>query len=193
MTESAEYTAPLADRTDSALIVIDIQDTFLAPVEDRSRVIQRSRFLIEMANLLGVPILVTEQYPDRMGVTNAEILEVLPPGIARHGKLCFSSCGVESFQEEWERADKSQAVLVGIESHICVMQTAHDFLANEIEVFVCADAVSARTEQAHDVALKRLRHAGAVVTHTESVAYEWLKTAGSDEFKSALEIVRRYS
>lgn len=193
MSESAEYTAPLADRRESALIVVDIQDTFLAPIDDRSRVIQRSRFLIEIANLLGVPILVTEQYPERMGATNAEILEVLPPGTARHGKLCFSSCGVESFQEEWERADKSQAVLVGIESHICVMQTAHDFLANEIEVFICADAVSARTNEAHDIAMNRLRHAGAVVTHTESVAYEWLKTAGAGEFKSALEIIKRYS
>lgn len=193
MDDSATYTAPLADKEDSALIVVDIQDRFLAPITDAEKVIKRSKFLIEIANLFSIPILVTEQYPARMGGTNAEILEVLPPGTVRHDKLCFSSCGIESFQEEWAKAEKTQAIVVGIETHICVNQTVHDFLANEIEVFVCADAVAARTTEAHDIAIARMRQAGAVVTHTESVAYEWLKSADADEFKSALEIVKCYS
>jgi nicotinamidase-related amidase len=193
MEETATYTSPLADKEESALIVVDLQDAFLAPIADREKVINRSRFMIEVANLFGIPILVTEQYPARMGGTTPHILELLPPGTVRHDKLCFSSCGIEAFQEEWAKAEKTQAVIVGIETHICVTQTVHDFLANEIEVFVCADATAARGEEAHGIAIERMRQAGAIVTHTESVAYEWLKSAESDEFKSALEIVKRYS
>ena len=153
--------------------------------------LHRTKFLIEIANLLRIPILATEQYATRMGGTTATILEALgtSPTI---DKLCFSGCRNEDFWSAWEALEKTQAVIVGIETHICVTQTAMDFLERGYEVFVCEDATNSRFG-AHEGALKRLRHEGVVVTHTESVAYEWIGEAGTPEFKEALAIVKRYA
>ncbi|MCH8273901.1 MAG: isochorismatase family protein [Armatimonadetes bacterium] len=183
----------LADRDRSALIVIDVQDAVLNAIESKARVIGRCKFLIEIARLLNVPIVVTEQNARRLGGTNAEILESLGKEQKRHDKMRFSSCGLETFREEWKGSERDQAIIVGIETHICVNQTAHDFLAFGAEVFVCADAVGSRLPDAHDISLTRMMEAGAIIAHTESVAYEWLKEAGTDEFRKALEIVKRYA
>ena len=181
----------LCDRGASCLIVVDLQDSFLAPIKEKECVVQRSRFLIEIARLLDVPIIATEQYATRMGGTTERVREALG-GAPALDKLCFSSCRNEDFWSVWENLGRNQAVIVGIETHICVNQTAQDLRAKDHEVFVCEDATGARMG-AHEGALKRLRHEGVAVTHTESVAYEWLGKAGSPEFKSALEIVKRYS
>ncbi|MDQ2985814.1 MAG: isochorismatase family protein [Armatimonadota bacterium] len=181
----------LCDRAASGLIVVDLQDSFLAPIPDRENVVQRSRFLIEIARLLSVPVIATEQYATRMGGTTEPIRKVLGDAPSLD-KMCFSSCRNEGFWSAWEALGRSQAVLVGIETHICVNQTAQDLLERGYEVFVCEDATGARMD-AREGALKRLRHEGAVVTHTESVAYEWLVEAGTPQFKAALELVKRYN
>jgi nicotinamidase-related amidase len=181
----------LCDRNSSCLVVVDLQDSFLAPIKERDAVVNRSKFLIEIARLLGVPIIATEQYSTRMGGTTDTIREALGDAHALD-KLCFSSCRNEDFWSAWEDLGRNQAVIVGIETHICVNQTAQDLLEQNYEVFVCEDATGARMS-AHKGALKRLRHEGVVVTHTESVAYEWLGEAGTPEFKSALEIVKKYA
>lgn len=186
-----EVMASLCERTASGLIVVDLQDSFLAPLDDRDNVLERSRFLIEVARLLQVPVIATEQYAERMGGTNASIREALGDAPSMD-KLCFSSCRSDDFWNAWKALGKSQAVIVGIETHICVNQTAQDLLTRGYEVFVCEDATGSRMN-AREGALKRLRHEGAVVTHTESVTYEWLGQAGTPEFKGALQIVKRYS
>jgi len=183
--------ANLCQRSQSALIVVDLQDSFLAPIANNEAVLRRSRFLIEIARLLGVPVLATEQYATRMGRTSESIRAVLGDSAATD-KLCFSSCRSDEFWNQWENLGKSQAVIVGIETHICVNQTAQDFLARGCDVFVCEDATGSRLD-AHEGALKRLRHEGAVVAHTESVAYEWLERADTPEFREALAIVKRYA
>lgn len=179
-------------REQSALIVVDLQDTFLAPIKDKERVLSRSGFIIEVARLLHVPYLVTEQYAARMGRTNEHIRSLLGETAALD-KMCFSGFGLQEFREAFYALGKRQAVIVGIETHICVTQTVLDSLDRGISCFVCADAVSARLPDAHDIALQRMRDAGAVITHTESVAYEWLENAGTDDFKAALEIIKRYN
>ncbi|MGI8922917.1 MAG: isochorismatase family protein [Fimbriimonadales bacterium] len=184
-------TPGLCKRAKSGLIVVDLQDSFLAPIEGKERVLSRAGFLIEIANLLNIPVFATEQYATRMGGTNAGIANLLGAH-PRFDKLCFSSCRSDEFWSAW-RGTRRQAVIVGIETHICVNQTALDFVARGHEVFVCDDATGARPPGAHEIALKRMRHGGAIVTHTESVAYEWLGEAGTPEFKQALEIVKRYS
>jgi nicotinamidase-related amidase len=181
----------LCNRETSGLIVVDLQDSFLAPIGAKETVLHRSKFLIEIANLLQVPILATEQYAARMGGTTQSILEKLG-NAPTLDKLCFSGCRNEDFWSAWEASGKNQAVIIGIETHICVTQTALDFLERGCDVFVCEDATNSRLG-AHEGALKRLRHEGVVVTHTESVAYEWLGEAGTPEFKQALEIVKRYA
>ena len=186
--------AYLADRNQSALIVVDMQDTFLAPIKEKETVIRRAKFLIEIARELRVPILVSEQYAERMGGTNAEILESLGAKQTRHDKLSFSSCGIEAFWKEWTETERNQTVIAGIETHICVNQTALDFLASKFQVFVCADAVGSRlSPEMNSHALARMGDEGAIITHTESIAYEWLGKAGTPEFKKALEIIKRYS
>jgi nicotinamidase-related amidase len=183
--------ASLCKRSASALIVVDLQDSFLAPIAEKDEVLRRSRVLIEIARLLGMPVIATEQYASRMGGTNASIRQALGDAPAMD-KLFFSSCRSDDFWKAWEALGRNQAVIVGIETHICVNQTAQDLLTRGYEVFVCEDATGSRMN-AREGALKRLRHEGAVVTHTESVAYEWLEEAGTPEFKSALEIVKRFA
>lgn len=180
-------------RQGSVLAVIDVQDSFLAPIADRESVVARCAFLVEIAALLDVPIMVTEQYRERMGETTDAIRRLLPPSAVRRDKLCFSSFRASGFGEELASLARRDVVIVGIESHICVTQTALDLQAAGYSVYVCEDATAARPPDAHGIAMRRLRHAGITVVHSESVAYEWLDAAGTDTFKQALSIVKRYS
>lgn len=180
-------------RTESVLVVVDLQDSFLAPISNRAEVLHRCKFLIEAANALQIPIVATEQYATRMGETNCEIIQVLGEAVPRIDKLCFSCAGSGAFQSEIRKIGKSQAVVIGIETHICVCQTTLDLLDGGFKTFVAADAVSGRLPDAHAVALNRLANAGAIVTHTESVVYEWLKSAEASEFKTVLQLVKKYA
>lgn len=176
-------------RDDSGLLVVDLQEKFLAPIVDKDAVLHRAKFLIESAQILGVPILATEQYATRMGSTVPEILELLGDA-HRVDKLCFSACGSDGLFDEFLNLGRKQVVIAGIETHICVTQSCLDLISNGFEVFLAADAVSCRIPMAHEVALKRLRHAGVVVTHSESVVYEWMHQAGTEEFKKVLDLVK---
>ncbi|MER3413792.1 MAG: hypothetical protein C4341_06055 [Armatimonadota bacterium] len=180
-------------RQDSVLAVIDVQDPFLAPILQREKVVARCAFLVEVAGLLDVPIVVTEQYRERMGETTEAIRRLLPPGVVRRDKLCFSSFRAGGFEDELAALARRDVVIVGIESHICVTQTALDLQAAGYRVYVCEDATAARPPDAHGIAMRRLCHAGVTVVHSESVAYEWLDSAGTDTFKQALAIVKRYA
>lgn len=183
----------LANREKGSLLVIDLQDSFLAPIRDRSRVLQRSCFLIETANLLGVPVLATEQNAEKMGGTNAQVLELLQNTAPRFDKLCFSSCQSEEFYQAWQRLNRSQVVIVGIESHICVLQTVADFRAKNVAVFLCVDAVSSRHPEYDTYAFNRMRDMGCIVTHTESIVYEWLQEAGTEQFRKLLPLIKKYA
>jgi nicotinamidase-related amidase len=179
----------LARLEDSALIVVDMQPTFLDPVWERERVLGRCRFIAECARFLGVPILATEQYPERMGGTEPGLLEAM--GVGPIPKMSFSCLGEKEFRKAWKTLDREQAVIVGIETHICVTQTAYDLLEDEVDVIVCLDAVSARSEDRHKTAVKRMRDEGAGVAHTESVVYEWMQSAEHDRFRDVLGVVKR--
>jgi len=194
--ERGENAKNVVYRERSCLIIVDLQDSFLAPIAKREEIVKRAKFLIEIANLLEVPILATEQYPQKMGPLSQKILEILPPTAQRFGKMCFSSCGAEGFESALASLKRKQAIIVGIETHICVTQTVFDLLTfeNVRGVFVCFDAVGSRLNGRDELlALERMRGAGAILTHTESVAYEWLEEAGTEKFRKALEIVKRYS
>ncbi|MCW5940067.1 MAG: isochorismatase family protein [Fimbriimonadaceae bacterium] len=181
----------LARLEDSALIVVDMQPTFLGPVWEGERVLGRCRFIAECARLLGVPILVTEQYPERMGGTEPGLLQATEA--APIAKMSFSCLGEKEFRKAWKALDREQAVIVGIETHICVTQTAYDLLEDEVDVIVCLDAVSARSEDRHKAAVKRMRDEGAGVAHTESVVYEWMQSAEHDRFRDVLAVVKRFT
>lgn len=161
----------------------------MAGIWESERVLRRTQFLVEVARTLGGTVIATEQNPDRMGGTAESLLPLLsePPA----SKMTFSCSGCELFQRHFVNATPMQVVLVGIETHICVTQTTHELLDLGHEVILAGDAVSARTEDRHTLGLQRLRDAGAVVAHSESIAYEWMKTAEHPNFREVLEIVKR--
>ena len=178
----------IADADGSVLIVVDLQPTFLSAIWDKEAVVRRSEFLTRVARLLDVPVLATEQNPERMGGTDESVLRHLGQGAI--AKKRFSCVGCEAFDSELARLGRSEAIIVGIEAHICVAQTALDLLAAGYVVRVCEDAVGARTRHMNEIGLDRVRHAGADVTHTESVAYEWLRSSDHPRFRDALALVK---
>lgn len=176
----------------SVLVVVDIQPSFFSGIVDGERILERTEFLLRVARTMDVPVLTTEQYPSRMGGTHERLLPLLGNGTAM-AKMSFSCSGCEAFQTQVNALNRKQVVLVGIETHICVSQTAHDLLRSGYEVIIGADAISARTLDRHKIGLKRIRDAGAVTAHTESIAYEWMESADHPKFRDILKIVKEYT
>lgn len=174
----------------SVLVVIDIQDKLLAKIPTAASLVRNAGFLLDVATLLGVPTRATEQYPKGLGPTTAELTRRIPEAIP--GKTMFSCCGAGTFLEELEMLRRPNVVLVGMETHVCVAQTAFDLMHAGLHVFLPLDALGARFAIDHDTALRRLEHAGAVPTTVEAVAFEWVADASHPQFKavSALVIAR---
>jgi nicotinamidase-related amidase len=177
------------DPSRSLLVVIDIQPSLSKTIFEIDRVLTRVTFLAKVAQLLKIPVLATEQNPSRMGHIVPEISPFLgaPPAFE---KMAFSALGAEEFADALNETERTQVVLVGLETHICVSQTAEDLLRRGFQVVVCPDAVSSRTLEAHKLGMERMRDAGIVPAHTESVAYEWMGTADHSAFKQFLTIVK---
>jgi len=125
-----------------------------------------------------------------MGGVVPEVADVLPQGCEPIDKMCFSCYGSEPFRAALMASERTQVVVCGVESHICVMQTALDALGAGFQVQVPEDAVSSRSRENWQIAMRRLRHAEVVVTCTESIIYEWLVQAGTDEFRQILPLVK---
>lgn len=159
-------------------------------IHEADRVLSRTEFLCKIARILGGAVIATEQNPDRMGATADSLVPLLSE--PAQSKMTFSCSGCELFQRHFVNATPMQVTIVGIETHICVSQTTHELLDLGHEVIVCADAVSSRTPERHQIGLERLRSAGAVIAHSESVAYEWMRTADHPKFRDALEVVKAY-
>ena len=176
-----------ADR--AALVVIDVQEGFRKAVPDFERVAKATATLIEGAEVLGVPILITEQYPKGLGATAPEVAEHLPEGTEPLEKLVFSAADAEGF----DLAGRDQALVCGIESHVCVSQTAIDLLEAGLDVQVPLDAVSSRTEENKRVGLHKMERAGAVLTSVEASLFELLGRAGTDEFKRIQTLILEYA
>lgn len=170
------------------VVVIDIQPTFMAAIHEAERVVRRSRFLIEIATLLQVPVISTVQYPSRMGGLDPQITEALIDEPI--SKMSFSCYGTDAYQNALEVVNRPKAVLVGIETHICVTLTALDLLQDGYEVFVCPDAVSSRSMEMHKLGMERMRDSGVMPSHTETLAYEWMRSAEHPQFREALKIVK---
>lgn len=179
----------LAD--ESVVVVVDLQDQFLKVIPDRETITHRAAFLVSAANIMGVPVLATTQYAERMGSHDPKIAEVLRG--PTFDKRAFSCCGSEEFVSALEKSGRRQIVLVGVETHICITQTALDLLEEDYDVFLCLDAVSSRLEEATKVGVKRLRDVGVEVCHTESVVYEWMETSEHEKFKEVLGVVKSFA
>ena len=176
-------------KTDSScVVVVDIQPAFMAAMSESDRTQSRAQFLVDIAHLLEIPILATEQNRSKMGETAPSIASRLSE--PAFDKMSFSCVDCEAFMDALFRIGRKQIILVGIETHICVSQTALDLQSQGYEVVVCPDAVSARTMDRHKLGMERIRDAGIVPAHTEAVTYEWMRTADHPRFRDALKLVK---
>ena len=165
--------------------MVDVQEAFRPAVLDFDEVVANARRLVEGARILGVPVTVTEQYPKGLGNTVPELAEALD-GVEPIEKVCFSAAAADGFDPQ----GREQVLVCGIESHVCVSQTAHDLLEQGLEVHVARDAVTSRTEENREVGLHKMETAGAIVTSVETALFELVGAAGSDEFKQVQRLVK---
>jgi len=174
-----------------ALIVIDIQEKLLPPIYQKEQLIKNSQLLIRLAGILKIPSLLTTQYTKGLGPTVPEIASLFP-GTEPIDKQMFSCFGSDVFCSLIKRlpGNRNTVILCGMESHICVMQTALGALQAGYIVHVASDAVSSRTEWNWKIGLERMRAAGAVISSTEMAMYELLRSSGAPAFKELLPYLR---
>jgi nicotinamidase-related amidase len=175
--------AELLDRDRSALVIIDVQEKLFPHVHEHERVLTRIDLLISAAKLMGIPLLLTEQYPMGLGGTIEEIRKLLP-GVQPLTKTDFSCVAAPGFKEQLASLHRNQIILTGIEAHVCVAQTALDLAHKGERAIVVADAVSSRRPLDAHVALSRLQQSGLMLSTAEAVVFEWLRRAGTEEFKA---------
>jgi nicotinamidase-related amidase len=169
----------------AALVVVDVQEGF-RPYESFAPVVAACAKLIAGARILGLPALVSEQYPKGLGHSAPELgLQDEP----RIDKTVFSAVRADGFERSQIGGERDQALVCGIEAHVCVSQTVHDLLDRGVEVHVPADAVGSRHQIDYQRGLERLQRAGAVVTTVEASLFELLQRAGTPEFKSVQKLI----
>lgn len=173
----------LIDPTSSSLLVIDVQQRLLPAVQEHEIIEKNVCDLIEIADQLKLPVMYSEQYPKGLGVTSDAVLNALPKGTNRIEKLFFS-CASEPGCGELIGQQGAQVVICGMETHVCVLQTALELKSRGLEVFVVADAVSSRTAMNKSLGLERMRQNGIEIVSKEMVVFEWLKQAGTEDFRS---------
>ncbi len=178
-------TARLLDRRRAALVVVDVQEAFRPAVDGFAAVAANVATLARGAGEVGVPVIVTEQYPRGLGATVPEVVEALGEA-PRLEKTVFSAAQAEGF----DLAGRDQALVCGIETHVCVSQTVHDLLERGVEVHVAVDAVASRTAENRELGLRKMAASGAILSSTETALFEWLERAGTPEFKSVQALVR---
>jgi isochorismate hydrolase len=171
----------------SALLVIDLQEKFYPHIRTADALVHQIQRLIEATKLLGVPAAATVQYPKGLGPLVAPLREEFP---APEEKLDFSAAACRVALDQWTLEGRDQIVVVGIETHVCIQQTALDLMAEGLRPFLVADAVAARDVYDHELAISRMRDCGATITTVESVLFEWLGTADRPEFKAISKIVQ---
>ncbi len=176
-------------RTDAGLVVIDVQERLAAAMPRRDETVTAVRALVSGAQILGVPVIATRQYPKGIGEIVRELADALSEAPVVD-KLAFDCMAEPAFVVALRGVGRDRPILCGMEAHICVTQTALSMLEHGLRPMVVADAVCSRRDFDRDVALARLRHHGIEVVTVEQVLYEMLGQAGTEEFKRVLEVVK---
>ena len=169
-------------KENAALVIVDIQERLAAAMSEKQKVLTNTLHLIEAAKLLALPLLVTEQYPKGLGPTVPEIREAIQV-LTPVEKITFSCCGEQLFVKAVRDASRKQIILVGMETHVCILQTCLDLLKEGYAVHVVSDGVCSRSKQCYTAGIEFMRDAGAVITCAETVLFQLLEKAGSEEFK----------
>jgi nicotinamidase-related amidase len=179
-------------RERTTLVVLDVQERLFHAMDadHREEVMRNIKVLAAAARRLKIPTVVTEQYPKGLGHTLEELKDALGPGLEPVEKVTFSCCGVEPFRARLTAAGARHVVLTGIEAHVCVLMSALDLLAAGYSVHVVADAVTSRSQGNWRLAMDQLRQAGAVVTATETVLFQLLRQADTEDFRELARLIR---
>lgn len=191
---SATFRSPLLmNSDDSAVVVIDVQQKLLPLVPGHQRIQWNIERLIEGARILGVAACGTEQYPKGLGPTVTAIADPLA-SIAMEpiaSKTMFSCRQCSELFTKLSNSGVHNLLLCGIETHVCVAQTAFDLMAQGFNIFLCVDSVGSRSPEDHDVAVRRMENCGVTITTTEAALFEWCEQAGSERFKSISKLVQQ--
>lgn len=179
------------DRDKAVLVVIDVQEKLCLAMDHKvlHKLTKNIGILLESAGELGVPVLVTEQYVKGLGATLAELKEKAADAPC-YEKMAFSSCGSAEFVEKLRSTGRTQVIVTGMETHVCVLQTVIELRDAGFEVHLVKDAVMSRDKRNWQTAVEAMTLTGAVPTCTEAVLFQLLKVAGTDEFKKLSKLVR---
>lgn len=175
---------------DTLTVVIDIQEKLFPFIDNKEKLIENSVKLLSGLNVLEIPILITEQYTKGLGKTIPEIKTVIEGSYNPIEKIDFSCCGENNFMTKLKNLNKKNILLLGIESHVCVLQTTIDLIAEGFNVIVVEDCVASRKINDKKIALKRMEKEGATLTTYESILLELCKKSGTDKFKAISKIIK---
>ena len=174
----------------TALLVIDVQGKLAQLMYQKDNLFANLEKIIRGAQVLEIPIIWTEQVPEKLGQTTPAIARLLVKSAEPISKASFSCCGIKPFVNQLQALQRHQILITGIETHICVYQTAIDLLDMGYEVQIVADAVSSRTAENRQLGLERLKETGAIITSTEMALFELLRIAEGDKFRQITKIVK---
>jgi isochorismate hydrolase len=182
---------PRIERGEAVLIIIDVQDALMKSMNQEigKNVIRNIRIFLAFAREMAIPILITEQYPKGLGKTVPEIKMELG-SILPIEKVSFSCCGVETFNDQLSQLGRKQVILTGIETHVCVLQTAGDLIQKGYEVHVVADAICSRRKLDWETGLRWMEKRRAMISTTEIIAFQLLKEAGTEEFRRLSKLLK---
>lgn len=181
----------MANSENSVLVIIDVQQKLAQAMPDgvQERLNKQIKILLTAAKVLNIPVIVTEQYPKGLGPTESVLQDNLPVGTKTIEKTCFSCMQSEDFRLQLAATLRKQVVVVGMETHICVLQSAMSLVAEGYSVHVAEDAVCSRSKANQYNAIQRMRHSGVVISNVESVLFEWLGDASHGEFKMLAKLI----
>ena len=182
----------LCETCNSCLLVIDIQTRLTAamPAKVLDRLKRNSSMLLKTANLLSIPVFVSQQYPKGLGPVEPDIETLLPDNHKHYEKTCFSCVNLDKFMQDLHNSGRKQIIIIGLEAHVCVLQTAMDLYSSGYNVFVVLDAVCSRQRENYENAMQRLQYSGITVCNSESVLFEWLRDADHKQFKTVSSLIR---
>ena len=176
-------------KKDALLLVIDIQEKLVPAIYGGEEVAAKTSILVQSAQLMNIPVLLTEQYPKGLGATVDSISKVLAKDSVISEKMSFSAC-TEEVTEILKQSGRKQIIIAGIETHVCVYQTVRQLLVEGYQVFLAEDAVGSRRIENKQNALEQMRDMGAVVSNTETMLFDLLEIAGTPLFKQVSKLIK---
>ncbi len=181
--------AHMVDSEGTGLLIVDVQERFAPAIAEFEQIVNRVAALARGVSLFGLPVLLTEQYPRGLGKTAARVQEALDEARPVE-KICFSCAGAAGFLDSVHKAGLHTLILCGVETHVCVNQTALDLLEAGLRVHVAVDAIGSRSRIDHETALRKMEQAGVIPATVEMCLFELTKTAGAEQFKAIQALIK---